>query len=300
MTEKQTLKQQLPSPYDQDLSQVLRRLDRRTPASRDRLANDPVTAAYLMAAMRLIERHLGPGAERTQSDPEDESSIGRPLLSFLSQRAVAAEVANNPHPFPVVGSVPTLRSTWRSHSHFIADLLRFGLWSRYQPTHCDVTEAAHIIGDLLEGPRFVPAVQELGYCDLVSLIDRPKFRLELLAIAAAEGDEAIREALAENYHGLVEPWREVCAEILKARSLRLRSGVELDDLVGLLTAATEGIALRALIDPGAGVLDHANRRSLLGTAILALILGCTERVEDPPGLPIERAVGALVGSAPGL
>ena len=42
-----TLKQELPYPYNQDLSKILRGLNRRTSFSRRRLANDPVTAAYL-------------------------------------------------------------------------------------------------------------------------------------------------------------------------------------------------------------------------------------------------------------
>ena len=51
--EAKTLKQELPYPYNQDLSQVLRNLNRRTPFGRRRQANDPVTAAYLVAAVRL-------------------------------------------------------------------------------------------------------------------------------------------------------------------------------------------------------------------------------------------------------
>ena len=98
-----TLKQQLPYPYNQDLSKILRGLNRRTSFARRRLANDPVTAAYLAAAVRLIQRHLGPGASRTSADPDDDDSIERPLLSFLSQRAVAAEVGRNPPPFHRVG-----------------------------------------------------------------------------------------------------------------------------------------------------------------------------------------------------
>jgi hypothetical protein len=53
-----TPKQQFPCPYDQDLSKILVGLNRRTPFARRRLANDPVTAAYLAAAVRLIQRHL--------------------------------------------------------------------------------------------------------------------------------------------------------------------------------------------------------------------------------------------------
>lgn len=82
----------------------------------------------LAAALRLASRHLGPSPERMPTDPEDENSVERPLLSFLSQRAVAAEVVNNPDPFPRQGSVSTLRSRWKSQSDFVADLIKFVLW----------------------------------------------------------------------------------------------------------------------------------------------------------------------------
>src|SRR5690242_4247480 len=151
MDQRPTLKQRLPFPYNQDLSQVLRRVDRRTVFHRSRLANDPVTAAYLAAAMRLIERHLGPDAERPVADPGDENIVERPLLGFLSQRVVAAEVARNPDPFPRMGSVSTLRSTWKSHSDFIADLLRFGLWSQYHPARWESELTARAIQQLMDG-----------------------------------------------------------------------------------------------------------------------------------------------------
>jgi len=112
MSDGKSLKSQLPHPYNQDLSKVLTHLDRRTPFSRERLANDPVTAAYIAAAMRLVRRHLGPDPERIPVDPRDENSLVRPLFSFISQRAVAEEVTNNPDPFPRQGSVSTMRSTW--------------------------------------------------------------------------------------------------------------------------------------------------------------------------------------------
>src|SRR2546423_9926248 len=100
MSESRAAKDQLPYPYNQDLSTVLRHLDRRTPFSRQRLANDPVTAAYISAAMRLVQRHVGPGVQRVLADPEDEKSLARRLLSFLSQRAVAAEVQQQSRPVP--------------------------------------------------------------------------------------------------------------------------------------------------------------------------------------------------------
>ena len=146
------LKQQLPYPYDQDLSKVLRGLKRRNPITRrSRQANDPVTAAYLAAAVRLIQRHLGPGASRLPGDADDADSIERPLLGFLSQRAVAAEVSHNPPPFHRVGRVSTMRERWRHQSDFVADVLRFGLWaSHYPASHQD--EAADARDEVIGGP----------------------------------------------------------------------------------------------------------------------------------------------------
>ena len=96
-------KRELPFPYNQDLSEVLTHVGlgtRTTQASRARLANDAVTAAYLCAGMRLLNRHLGPGA-----GPGARKE--RRLLSFLSQRNVAEAMKKNPLPFHQKGSVST-------------------------------------------------------------------------------------------------------------------------------------------------------------------------------------------------
>ncbi|QXJ22663.1 hypothetical protein AGRA3207_003705 [Actinomadura graeca] len=295
--DERTVKHRLPYPYDQDLSGVLRRLNRRTPASRDRLANDPVTAAYLAAGMRLIGRHLGPCAVRTSADPEDVNAIDRPLLAFLSQRAVVAEVGTNPDPFPRMGSVSTLRSTWGCHSDFISDLLRFGLWSSH-PSHCDAAEAADILERLLEGPDYVEALHRLGFWNILTLVDRPRFRLELFVTAAAEGDEVIQKAMAENFREIKEPWTEICEDLMRARGLRLRPGLTIDEFVDLISAMMEGTALRALADPRAGVIDRAAQRTLAGTGLLALIRGCVVRDDRSDDRSLEEAVHAMVYDLP--
>src|SRR5215469_18009061 len=165
-----TLKQQLPYPYDQDLSKVLRGLKRRGLKSRGKQANDPVTAAYLCAAVRMIQHHLGPGASRTPADAEDPDSIPRPLLSFLSQRAVAAEVDHNPAPFHRIGRVSTMRERWRHQSGFIADVLRFGLWAWHYPgAHQD--EVADTKEEVIHGPDPVPGIHRLCYWDMTRLLN---------------------------------------------------------------------------------------------------------------------------------
>lgn len=295
--QRKTLKQELPYPYDQDLSKVLRGLNRRTPFGRRRQANDPVTAAYLAAAVRLIQRHLGPGAAQPAADPEDADSVPRPLLSFLSQRAVAAEVDRNPPPFPRVGRVSTMRERWRHQSSFIADVLRFCLSALHYPgAHQD--EIAGAAQEVIQGTEPVPGIHRLCYWDLTRLLDTPMFRLGLVAAAQAENDGLIREAVSERYRENSPRWRRFYDDILRSRGLRLRPGLTLDDLSHLLTAVADGLAMRALADPAARVIDHDRQRSLLGTAVLALIAGCLERSDGSAGVPLEHVVTDMLRAPP--
>ena len=199
-----TLKQQLPYPYNQDLSKILRGLNRRTSFARRRLANDPVTAAYLAAAVRLIQRHLGPGASRTSADPDDDDSIERPVLSFLSQRAVAAEVGRNPPPFHQVGRVSTMRERWKHQSAFVADVLRFGLSASHYYSGVREDEVASAIEQIVRGPDAVRGIHHLSSLVMTRLLNSPMFRLGLIAAAEAEGDSVIA---TRNPSGAARPGR---------------------------------------------------------------------------------------------
>jgi hypothetical protein len=285
------VKKQLPFPYNQDLSPLLRRLDRVTEASRRKLANDPVTAAYLAAGLRLLKRHLGPG--RPSVSPDDEDSAERPLLRVLSQRAVADEVANNDEGFARMGSVSTLRSTWKSQSDFIADLLRFGLWSAHYLGR-DVAELADQEEQLTNGPDLVEDLQEVCYRSLKARIERPMFRLHLLAAAAADGDEVIRDAIGDMYQEAVGNWRPIYEQIIQKRGLQLRTGVTIDDMVYMTSACAERLALRAIADPNARVLDDDHRTSLLGKFALTFFVGCTEVVDQTDGKTLDQVLRHMV------
>jgi hypothetical protein len=289
------LKQQLPYPYNQDLSKVLRGLKRRNPISRRRQANDPVTAAYLAAAVRLIQRHLGPGAVRRPADPDDADSIERPLLSFLSQRAVAAEVNRNPPPFHRVGRVPTLRERWKRQSDFIADVLRFGLWGWHYPAaHQD--EVADAKDEVIHGQDPVRGLHRLCYWDMTKLLGTPMYRLGLIAAAEAEGDPVIGAAISGRHQENGPLWKDFYGEILSNRGLRLRPGLTLDDCSTLLAAIADGLALRALADPDARIIDRNRRRCLLGTAALVVIAGSVQRADGGDGLTLEDTVRALMNA----
>jgi hypothetical protein len=293
MSEENELKQGLPFPYCHDLSQILRSLNRRTRRGRERIANDPVTAGYLAAAIRLVKRYLGPGAERAPAGPEDDPCLDRPLLRFLTQRAIAKEYAGNPHPFPRQGNVSTMRSTWQTHSHFIADLLRFGLWSRHFPAarRGEVTAAA---AEALHGPEPARAIHEICYWDLVNLLDTPIFRLSLIAAASAEGDAVIQQATSELYGENTRSWAGFYEEFLRARHLRPRPGLTVKTCADILSAVADGLAARTLTHPEAQAVEHERRRSHLGTVTLALVLACLERDDEAGGQTLEEAVAAML------
>jgi len=284
-------KRHLPFPYNQDLSQVLRHLDRRTAAGRRRLANDPHTAAYLAAGMRLVEQHLGPGAARGGVVAKSRHRVERAVLCFLSQRAVAAEVANNPDQFPRRGVVSTLRTKWRTQSDYVADLINFAVWPvNYRPGY--IEQRAVNTERLVAGPDFVEAIHETAFLHTDEGARMPFVRLSLALMAVADGDDTVQRALADTYRMYLSSWKQVYADVLQARGLRLRPGLTLDDLANALSAATDGMVLRSIGDPGAGVVDHARHRSLMGTVALAVIHGFLERAEDADGLTLEQAVAA--------
>ena len=291
-----TLKQQLPYPYNQDLSKILRGLDRRTPFARRRLANDPVTAAYLIAAVRLIQRHLGPGVDRVPADPNDYDSVERPVLSFLSQRAVAAEVSRNPPPFHRVGRVSTMRERWKHQSAFVADVLRFGLSALNNHTELRQDEVAKAVGQIVSGPDAVPGIYQLSSLAMTMLLSSPMFRLGLVASAAAEGDAVIRGAIAERRGEVGPVWRQWCEDFLRSRGLRLRPGVTIDDCVVLLSALADGLAMRALADPSTRALDHDGRPSLLGLGALALISACLDDAGPEESRTLEQTARDLLGN----
>jgi hypothetical protein len=287
------MKENLPYPYNQDLSAVLRRLNRVTKDAKERLANDGVTASFLLAGMRLLATHLGPQPQRTFLDPDDEKSLERPLLKLLSQRLIIAEMAKNPDPFAKVGAVSNLRSTWRSQSDYIADLLSFGLWSRhYVGVHAD--KIAELAEQLVMGTDFIEAVHELCYWDLCTLVDMPSWRLQMVASVMAEDDPVIGASLTQNYRDILKTWQPVHGQAIERLGVRLRPGISLDDLSCLFTALAEGLAFRMVADADARVVDHERRRSLYGVGCLAIFASCTERADDPHTATMEEFTQAVI------
>lgn len=289
-------KAHLPHPYNLDLSGVLLGLNRRTPWGQRRAANDLRTAAYLRAAEWLIQRNLGPGGSHDIADPDDPHSLIRPLLSFLSQQAVAKAVRHVPlsfrRDFKRGLKAGGLRRRWRHQSDYVADVLRFVLWAWHYPA-AHMKEMAHAGGEILRGSDPVPAIHQLCAWDVKRQASSPMFRLSLVASAQAENDDVIHAALAERNDENGALWKGFYERFLKARGLRMRAGITLDDCVTLFAAMADGLALRTLTET-----DEPGRANdlaaLLGKAALALILGCTEPAAAEPGPSLDQAVAALL------
>jgi hypothetical protein len=128
-------------------------------------------------------------------------------------------------------------------------------------------------------------------------VDETAFRLQLVATVVAEQDRDIARALADNYSDVRAAWQPVHSEILRAHGLKLREGITLDQLGCMFTALAEGLALRQIAEKDLPMMDHEAQRSLAGTAAIALLLGCTERIDDADGQTVEAAVRALIGQA---
>ncbi|HEV7626455.1 MAG TPA: hypothetical protein VGO89_08160 [Streptomyces sp.] len=278
-------KRDLPYPYNQDLSGVLRNLKRITPLGRRRLANSPETAAFLAVGMRLLDRHFGPGSkQRVNSEFL--------LLGPLSQRRVAEEFHRNPPPFIQNGNGESmLRDRWEPHSNFIIDLLNFALWrENYRPEYRKQRKAN--IKSLVGGPDFASAVHEVAHRHAAEGVDLPQVRLSLALMAAAEGDDEVRRIISAVYGDYLSSWKQLYGTVMRVRHLRLREGLTRDDLANALSAANDGMTLRAIGDPGSGVVDHDNNRSLMGLVALAVIYAFLEPDEDASGLTLEQAVAA--------
>ena len=125
-------------------------------------------------------------------------------------------------------------------------------------------------------------------------MNAPTFRLSLIATAAADGDEVIQEALAENNRGALQPWKDVYQAMLDERGLKLRPGIDVDELANMMAALEAGFVMRGIGIPESVKIDRENQRSSFGTAALALLLGVVERNYGGRNLTVEEAVCNLI------
>ena len=173
----------------------------------------------------------------------------------------------------------------------MADLVNFAMWGEiYRPGYRDFQ--ADVAGKLIHGPDFVQAVHQAAYWHTAEGTRLSPVRLSLALMAASEGDHDVTDVISQAYQVYLSSWRGLYQEVTRARRLRLRPGLTPGDLANALSAANNGVTLRAIGDPRAGVLDHAHRKSLMGLIALAIIYAFLEPEDDTDGLTLEQAIAA--------
>jgi hypothetical protein len=272
---------------DEDLSPVLsglmRAARRKTDAGRKVLANDELTREYLEAGRRLIDAQLGPAEG---ADPED-----RPLFRWLSQRAVIDEVTRSGE--RLHGSEGTFRDRWPYQPDFIRDVLSYSLRGAHWQEIADRTAEAR--DRLADAEDVVRAVHDAAYQDLVVSQNSPAMRTWLIGAAMAARDEIARSTVQEMYRISTQAWQDSYEKAAAARGLKPRAGLTIEDLNFIMTAVTEGMQVRLMVEDDGRVFDHERRTSLLGTAALALLVACFDHLDD--GLSLEDLVRLAVSPA---
>ena len=259
-----------------DLATVLRRVTdpdtgtRKTAAARERLANDDITRELLEAGLRVLEEEFGYSA--THAPPPGGSSR---FFDFLSAARVTAEVRTAGN---LMATPAHLRDRWPYHAHFVDDLLAFGLSRHHWLAH--VAEADRSLEILESAEDLETAAREIAYLNVIRLQQLPTYRLTVLAATVAAARPELRVVLEGVYAYLCDGWSELYRRLLARFGLRLREGVTLDEMTGMLIALAEGLGLRVFALGDDGLVDHETHESLLARAALTILRACTEPDPD--------------------
>jgi hypothetical protein len=180
-----------------------------------------------------------------------------------------------------------LRERWRLHSEFVADVLSFAVYRRHWSLRTLTTEEVHA---LTADPDFAAAISRVAHENLAQARQSAERRLHFLAVAYAESDPVVRQALGETYDMINKQWTEVYSQVLRSRGLRLRDGVTLEQVTTILTAIDDGLTMRMLTDPSTSVLGDRPEDNLLGLMVRLLIAGC---VDPGDNRSVDSAVNSL-------
>lgn len=290
--------------YDGPLDDVainVRTKSRKTSTGLD-LANSPITRACLEGGRRLAENEL-------LGNVRDAQRTFRPLGTLTKKRVIDEAKAifrearvDERTARALYGTVPekerpttkpsagTLRDRWDILPYYLGDLVRYVLRERYSLTDGMLDETTR--AELRETAAFSVAVDKVAYEDMkIVYADETSARFQYLMTGLADFHQEIRDALGGVYEHSFEYWRDVYAEILEARGVSLRPGINLDELTMMLTGMAQGLSLRHIGAVESKVVDHRNRRSVLGKASQILIAGA---IDPGDGREVAEVVDELM------
>ena len=250
------------------IDEIVTHVNRAHSRSRQALAKDDLTIAYLDAGRRLFEKQVSGELEPNDNDPSEH-----PLFRWMTRDSVFAEVRRGPDALPRQPSEGSFRDRWRSKGDYVADLIAYLYWTAHWALHHKLaTEAASQLLDA-ETP-FAEAIEEVAYMDLELTIDSQysgTFRAQATLQPSATEGNAVGAGMRELYREGLLTWGATYQRLLNGRGMRLRPGISVEDFAVILTAVAEGLSVRGMVDGKDRVRDSATRTSLLGMAGMAIL-----------------------------
>lgn len=257
-----------------DLTPVLTRLMAHQPRAKEttkkRRANHPETRGLLDAGLRLIAEELQVDAIR----PRD-GETGRPFFKWMTMKSVLEEAGLTEGKF---------RDRWLTLGDYHEDLLAYVLWTHHWASHMDVVQQAETT---LAGGDLAEAIKLVAYEDLKVMLSGAAQRISLISTGIAAQDQEGEARLSSLYAMARDAWSAVYERTLNERGLRLRPGIELDELTNILTSLIDGITIRALGDPETKVIDHETKETLLGKAVMMIAIAA---IDPGDGMTLEEVI----------
>lgn len=233
------------------------------------LERNDLTYEYLEAGARLLVSELN--APLADSDKHE-------FLSWLSRASVISEVSKS----HLNGGDGSFRYRWPTQPEYLRDLIAYVRWRRTESV-LPLREPDRI-QDALASPAPSEAIQSVTRMNLEGLFDNAHFPLQLVALAIV-GSTPDAEATPDFYVEAAQSWSAIIEAFFERYELSLGEEIELEDLVEILIAVGDGLALRELADPSTGA-RRAKRLTMQGIAAMALLLSFI--ADDDPGSIAER------------
>ncbi|WP_231330843.1 TetR/AcrR family transcriptional regulator [Actinomadura graeca] len=278
------------SPED-DLSLILKRLTGVADApgapaeDRRRLANHPLTKDYLEAGFRLLVHACEPGDREGKGGGSPSSSM---FFDFLTAERIIEETAKGSERDVAEDS---FHDRWLDRDAYVSDVLAYSLWIKNWLPHTVAADKARAV--IANATDLADAAHEACYQDQVAGLHNPALRLAFIAAVIAEHHPELKESLSAVYQSTQEKWIPIYRQIFLRHSLRLRPDVSIRDIADIFTALSDGFILRMHSDSAGRFIDHDRRSTMLGKAIMAVVLGS---VAEGEGEDLESAFRQLTSA----
>lgn len=243
----------------------------------DTQANNPRTVEFLEAGERLLHRDLARQAD--QPVEHGERPPFEEVLAWLSRRRVVAEAVRASKPEKVGRSTePTeaaFRYRWRSQVSYLRDLVIWVLRSRMDRPR-QIEYADGIVDRVRRSElSLAEAIGEIAEQEVAELLADPAFRLQMVFQATLAHDPHVADALHRIDAANVRAWSEFTKHSFDKLGLKLRPGLDFDELGCALHAAGQGVLFRAMLPPRAS-RKMPNPALLLKHTAMALLLAAAD------------------------